>query len=355
MHFIKGELVNFEDIVWGGFLLTDGINRAFLACRSNYGGYMAKRDGIVIALGGNAISKPGLRGTIQEQFFAAHESMEHVAELVINGYEHIVVTHGNGPQVGAAILRSEISSKTVYPLPMDICVADTQGGMGYMIQQSLTNSLRKRGVRLPVVTTVTQVQVDVHDPAFENPTKPVGMFYSEQEAKELMAGRGWTMKEDAGRGWRRVVPSPKPMRILEAEPIKLMFKKGYIVIAGGGGGVPVGINRHNSFYGAEAVIDKDLTSSLLATEIGAETLIILTAVDAVYIDYKGKNEKALSSVRSGELRTYLEKGEFADGSMKPKIEAALNFLDGGGKKAIITSISKCLSALRDNTGTHITA
>lgn len=309
---------------------------------------------MVIALGGNAISKPGMRGTIQEQLYATVETMEHVAELVINGFGHIIITHGNGPQVGAAILRSEIAGKTVYPLPMDICVADTQGGIGYMIQQVLTNCLRKRGVKLPVVTTITQVMVDVNDRAFENPTKPVGMFYSEQEARELIAGRGWTMKEDAGRGWRRVVPSPKPISIIEVEPIKAMFDKGFIVIAGGGGGIPVGINRNNSLYGTEAVIDKDLTSALIATEIGADTLVILTAVEFVYTDWSGPQKRALSNVTTGELDKLMENGEFAEGSMKPKIEAALKFLQNGGKKVIITSTSQCLAALRGKTGTHIT-
>jgi carbamate kinase len=316
---------------------------------------MARKGGIVIALGGNAISKPGMRGTIQEQFYATLETMEHVAELVINGFDRIIITHGNGPQVGAAILRSEIASRTVYPLPMDVCVADTQGGIGYMIQQVLTNCLRKRGVRLPVVTAVSQVMVDVHDPAFENPTKPVGTFYSEQEAKELMAGRNWVMKEDAGRGWRRVVPSPKPIKVLEAETIKLLFDKGYIVIAGGGGGIPVGINRHNYYYGIEAVIDKDLTSSLLALEVGAETFVILTAVEFAYLNYKGPGEKALTHVTVAEMKKYMNEGHFAEGSMRPKIEASLKFLENGGKKVVITSTSHCLAALRGKTGTHITA
>lgn len=314
---------------------------------------MVKKGGIVIALGGNAISKPGLRGTIQEQIYSTIESMEHVAELVVNGFDRIIITHGNGPQVGAAILRSEIASKTIYPLPMDICVADTQGGMGYMIQQILTNCLRKRGIKLPVVTAITQVQVDVHDSAFENPTKPVGMFYNEQEAKELMAGRGWTMKEDAGRGWRRVVASPKPVRILESEPIKAMFGKGYIVIAGGGGGIPVGLNRHNLFYGTEAVIDKDLTSALIAHDIGADTLVIMTGVEYAYIGFGTPNQRALATVTTEEIKLHLEHGEFADGSMRPKIEACLDFLSKGGKDAIITSIPKCLAALRGKTGTHI--
>jgi len=316
---------------------------------------MARKGGIVIALGGNAISKAGKRGTIQEQFYATRESMEHIAEIIINGHDKIIITHGNGPQVGATILRSEIASKTVYPLPMDTCVADTQGGMGYMIQQVLTNCLRRRGVKLPVVTAITQVLVDVHDPAFDNPSKPVGMFYNEREAKELEAGRGWAMKEDAGRGFRRVVPSPKPIRILEAEPIKAMFDKGYVVIAGGGGGIPVAINRHNSFYGTEAVVDKDLTSAILATDVGVDTLIILTAVKHVYIDYQGENERALAKVTAEEVRAFMEQGQFAAGSMRPKIEASLKFLEHGGKRVIITSTSRCLEALQGKTGTHITS
>lgn len=314
---------------------------------------MAKKGGVVIALGGNAISKPGLRGTIQEQFYSTLESMEHVAELVADGYDRVIITHGNGPQVGAAILRSEIASKTVYPLPMDICVADTQGGMGYMIGLVLTNCLKKRGIKIPVITTVTKIMVDAHDPAFDNPTKPVGMFYSEREANELMAGRGWTMKEDAGRGWRRVVPSPKPVLALEAEGIKTLFDKGFIVIAGGGGGIPVSINRHNAYYGAEAVIDKDLTSALLATEVGADTLVIMTGVEYAYAGFGGPNQRALAAISSDEVKLHLEHGEFADGSMRPKIEACLKFLDNGGKEAIITSIPNCLAALRGKTGTHI--
>jgi carbamate kinase len=314
---------------------------------------MSKKGGFVIALGGNAISRPGKRGTIEEQYYATRETMDNVAELIAESFDKIVITHGNGPQVGAAILRSEIASKTVYTLPMDICVADTQGGIGYMIQQVLTNCLRKRSIKVPVSTTVTRVQVDVDDPAFMNPTKPVGRFYTKDEASELMAARDWTMREDAGRGWRRVVPSPKPMRILEAETIKALFDKGQVVIAGGGGGVPVALNRHDLFYGTEAVVDKDLTSALIATEVEAEKLIILTAVEFVFIDYKGPKQKALTRVSTKEVQEYFDRGEFAAGSMGPKIEASLNFLKNGGKEVIITSTSKCLAALRGKTGTHI--
>lgn len=312
-----------------------------------------KKGGIVIALGGNAISKPGMRGTIQEQFYSTLESMEHVADLVVNGYDRIIITHGNGPQVGAAILRSELASKTVYPLPMDICDADTQGGMGYMIQQVLGNCLRKRGIKRPVVTAITQVRVDPHDPAFDNPTKPVGLFYKEHEARELTAARGWTMREDAGRGWRRVVPSPKPIKILEAGAIKAMFDRGNIVIAAGGGGVPVALNRHNLHYGVEAVIDKDRTSALLAGEVGADTLLIMTGVEYAYIGFGTPNQRALTNVTAEEIRLHLDQGEFASGSMRPKIEACLSFLEHGGSKAVITTIPKCLAALRGRTGTHV--
>lgn len=314
---------------------------------------MSDKKKMVIALGGNAISKPGMRGTIQEQLDSTLESMEHVAELVANGFDRIIVTHGNGPQVGAAILRSEIASKSVYPLPMDISVADTQGGMGYMIQQVLANCLHKRKIDLPVTSIVTQVEVDAHDQAFTNPTKPVGLFYNESEAREMMAARGWAMKEDAGRGWRRVVASPKPMKVVERESIKLLFENGHIVIAGGGGGVPVSINRHGNLYGTEAVVDKDLTSALLAIEIGAETLVILTGVEFAFIGFGGPNERALSEISKDEIRSHLNNGEFAAGSMKPKIEACLNFLDRGGREAIITSIPNCLAALKGQTGTHI--
>ncbi len=314
---------------------------------------MSKKPSIVIALGGNAISKPGLRGTISEQFYSTLESMDHVAELAANGYEKILITHGNGPQVGSAILRSEIASKFTYPLPMDICVADTQGGMGYMIQQVMTNCLRERGIKKPVATVITQVYVDAHDPAFDNPTKPVGMFYNEREAQDLMAGRGWVLKEDAGRGWRRVVPSPRPIEILEKEAIKTLFEKGHIVIAGGGGGIPIGLNRHNKYYGIEAVIDKDRSSALIANEVGAEILLIMTGVEYAYIGYGTPNQRALTNMTASEIKLHLEHGEFADGSMRPKIEACLTFLENGGKEAIITSIPNCLPALRGKTGTHI--
>ncbi len=313
----------------------------------------SRKPTIVLALGGNAISKPGKRSMIPDQFYATAESMEHVAELVSNGYERILVTHGNGPQVGAAILRSEIAQKTVYTLPMDVCVADTQGGMGYMIQQVLTNCLRERGVKIPVATVVTQVAVDVNDPAFEHPSKPVGMFYDEREAKDLMAGRGWSMREDAGRGWRRVVPSPRPTHVLEAEVIRKLVNSNFLVVAGGGGGIPVGINRYNKYYGMEAVVDKDLTSALIANEIEADILLIMTGVEFAYIDFGGPSQRALHDVTVDEISMHMAQGEFADGSMKPKIEACLQFLKNGGTEAIITSIPNCLLALRGKTGTHI--
>jgi len=314
---------------------------------------MAKKPSIVIALGGNAISKPGKRAGITDQFYAANESMQHVAELVVNGYENILITHGNGPQVGAAILRSELSQNVVYPHPMDVNDAETQGSMGYMLQQVLYNSLRERGIKKPVATIVTQVVVDVNDPAFECPCKPVGRFYNEGEAKELMAGKGWTMQDDAGRGWRRYVPSPRPIHVLEIETIRHLFDKGYIVIAGGGGGIPVGLNRHNKYYGLEAVIDKDRTSALLAHSIEADTLLVMTAVEYAFLGFRTPEQKALTKVTSTEMQGYLKAGEFAKGSMKPKVEACLSFLESGGNRAIITSIPNSLLALRGKTGTNI--
>ncbi len=314
-----------------------------------------KKPGIVIALGGNAITKPGMRGSndIPEQFYATRESMEHVADLAANGYEHILIAHGNGPQVGSEILRSELASGAVYPLPMDICVADTQGGMGYMIQQVLNNCLRERGIKKPVVSVVTQAYVDAHDKAFDNPLKPIGMFYSRKKAKELMAAKKWVLKEDAGRGWRRVVASPYPIDIVEKDSIKLLFDNNHIVIAGGGGGVPIGRNRHNKFYGIEAVVDKDRSSALLAVAVKADILLIMTGVEFAYINFQQPQQKALTKVKSSKLKEYLKKGEFASGSMKPKIEACLSFLENGGKQAIITSIPNCLAALKGKTGTHI--
>lgn len=318
---------------------------------------MAKKPSLVIALGGNAISKPGVRGSINEQFYSTSESMEHVADLIAGGYGRILITHGNGPQVGNAILRSELATKYTYTLPMDICVADTQGGMGYMIQQVLQNNLRKRKKKITknIITLITQVVVDPSDKAFENPTKPVGKFYTRKEASDLEAGRKWTMKQDANRGFRRVVPSPKPTDIREKNSIKALFDAGHVVICGGGGGVPVGLNRHGNYYGIEAVIDKDLTTALIAKLIEADIMIILTGIENVCTGFGTKKKKAIHKIKSKELKQHLDNGEFAEGSMKPKIEAALDFLAKGGKKAIITSIPKCLEALKGKSGTIITS
>lgn len=312
------------------------------------------KPSVLIALGGNAISKPGMRGTITEQFHATNESMEHVAELVASGYDRIIISHGNGPQVGNVILRSEMASKLVYPLPMDTCVADTQGGMGYMIQQVLRNHLRRRNAIKPVATIMTQTVVDINDPAFKNPTKPIGQFYSKKEAEDLMTARGWEMKADANRGWRRVVPSPTPIEIVEKDTIKALFDAGHIVVTVGGGGIPVGFDSHGDLYGIEAVIDKDLASALVANLVNADILVILTAVENVYVNFGKENQKTLREVKVAELKEYMAAGEFAEGSMKPKIQACLNYIEHGGKKAIITSLEKCLEALDGKTGTVIT-
>lgn len=309
-----------------------------------------KAERIVIALGGNAIS-----GDIRAQFKSSQESMEHVAELVSKGFDRILITHGNGPQVGNVLLRSEIASKVLYPLPLDTCVSDTQGGMGYMIQQVLTNSLARRKINnKPVATVITQVKIDPDDPAMNVPTKPIGKYYSHEEALTIMAERDWKMIEDSGRGWRRVVPSPRPMKIIEVESIKELFEKKHLVIACGGGGIPVASDASGKLTGIEAVIDKDLTSALLANEIGADTLIIITGVEFAYINFNSLKQRELKNITASEIEDYLQKGEFAEGSMKPKIQACLNFLRGGGKRAIITSITNCLNATEGKTGTQIT-
>ncbi|MFH1653339.1 MAG: carbamate kinase [Pseudomonadota bacterium] len=313
----------------------------------------SKNPSLVIALGGNAISKPGMRGTISEQYYSTRETMHHVVKMISAGYKKILITHGNGPQIGSVILRSEMAAKVTYTLPIDTCVADTQGGMGYMIQQVLSNCLRDKKIKKPVITLITQIEVDAHDDAFENPSKPIGKFYTKRQAMELMAGKDWCMREDAGRGWRRVIASPKPKKILEAESIKELFHKGHIVIAAGGGGIPVSLNRLKKYYGVEAVIDKDLSSALLAHSIKADILLILTGVEYAYTSFGTKKQKALKNTNIAELKKLLKAGEFAAGSMKPKIEACLNFLKHGGKKAIITSIPNIQKALKGKTGTHI--
>ncbi|HXF48087.1 MAG TPA: carbamate kinase [Verrucomicrobiae bacterium] len=306
----------------------------------------------VVALGGNAISKAGEPDTIANQFANTRASLGGLVELLREGYD-IALTHGNGPQVGNAILRVELAADKAPILPLGICVADTEGGMGYMIAQSLKNRLLKEKIDRPVVTVVTQVLVDKDDPSISDPTKFIGQFYSKEEAEELMKKRGWKMKKDANRGWRRVVPSPIPLDIIEKESIKKLLDQKVVVIAAGGGGIPVCRMPDGSLEGVDAVIDKDLASAVLAREVGAELLLILTGVDKVAINFGRLDQQFLDKITLKEAQKYLEAGEFPPGSMGPKIKAAINFLESGGKEVIITSIDRAYPAVLGKAGTHI--
>ncbi len=307
----------------------------------------------VIALGGNAITHPDVRDTITQQFKNTRESLDCIVGLARAGYK-IAVTHGNGPQVGNAILRVELSRGKAPILPLGICVADTEGGIGYMIEQSLQNRLKEEGLERPVVTLITQVIVDENDPQISDPSKFIGQYYSDDEAKKFGSERGWIMKEDAGRGWRRVVPSPQPLSIVAAKTIKILVDSGTIVIAAGGGGVPAYLDKNGRLEGLDAVVDKDLASVVLAREISAELLLILTSVEKVALNFGKENEKAIDTMTVEQAERYLSEGQFPAGSMGPKIKAAVQFVKNGGEELIITSIEKAGPALRGESGTRIT-
>lgn len=313
---------------------------------------MTNKKTAIVALGGNAITQPGLEDTIANQFANTRKSLDGIVDLARDGY-NLVVSHGNGPQVGNALLRIELSRGRAPILPLGVLVADTEGGMGYMIAQSLQNRLRAEGIDRPVVTIVTQMLVYQNDPAFENPTKFIGQFYSETEAKRLTDTRDWQMKKDADRGWRRVVPSPTPYKAVEAATIKQLVDQGTIVIAGGGGGIPVYIDENGNYEGVDAVIDKDLASAIIGREIGADILSILTSVDRVAINFGKPDEKGLGLVKVSEIKKYYDEGHFPPGSMKPKITAALTFLENGGKMVTITSLENARDSIRNEAGTRI--
>ena len=306
----------------------------------------------VIALGGNSLIKDKEHQSIESQYEAAYQSCEHIVNLIESGCT-VVLTHGNGPQVGFILLRSEIARHTVHEVPLDFCGADTQGALGYNFQQVLGNIMRKKGIKRNAVTVVTQVVVDKNDPAFKTPTKPIGSFYSEQEAQERKK-QGWDMVEDAGRGWRRVVASPMPSEIIEEDAIKKLIENNFIVICVGGGGIPVIRNDNGDLVGTAAVIDKDYASALLAGNINANIFIISTAVEKVYLNYGTPEQKALDNVTVSELKKYMEEGHFKPGSMLPKIKAAISFIENGGEKAIITDPANLRKAVEGETGTHIT-
>jgi carbamate kinase len=309
---------------------------------------------VVVALGGNAILQPGQKGTYEEQMVNVHVTCEQLAHMVKSGEYRVVVTHGNGPQVGNLLLQNEAGKEVAAPMPLFALGAESQGFIGLMIQQNLGNLLAEQGNDdIAVATIVTQVVVDKNDPAFVNPTKPVGPFYSEEEAKALEADKGYNVREDAGRGWRRVVPSPDPIEINEKAAIRHLVEAKALVIASGGGGIPV-IRENGKLVGVDAVIDKDLAGERLAVDVGASIFMVLTDVDSVRLNYKTPEEKVLSKITVAEAKKYAEEGHFAKGSMEPKVRAAVRFVEAGGEKAIITSLDKAVAALEGNAGTTIT-
>lgn len=309
---------------------------------------------LVIALGGNALQEAGKPATAQAQLEVVEKTSEYIADIVERGYE-VIVAHGNGPQVGRIVIQNEVASASTPAMPFDVCGAMSQGMIGYHIQQGLSKVLRHRGINKNVVTIVTQVVVDKDDPKFKAPSKPIGPFYTEEEARAIAAEKGYTMKEDAGRGWRRVVASPLPVEIVELDAVKTLNNAGFVVVTVGGGGIPVVRNDAGDLEGVAAVIDKDLASEKLARDMDADALVILTAVEKVSINFKKPDQKDLDRMSAAEAKQYIKEGHFAPGSMLPKIEAALNFVESKpGRIAIITSLDKAVDAIEGRAGTTIT-
>ena len=306
----------------------------------------------IVAVGGNALIKDNQHKSVQDQFAAAVDTMAHIADMIAEGW-NVVVTHGNGPQVGFILRRSELAALELHEVPLDYCGADTQGSIGYMFQQALYNEFRHRNMSKSAVTVVTQTIVDRNDPAFQNPTKPIGSFMDEEQAKMRMEKDGWTVVEDAGRGWRRVVPSPIPLRIVEADAINALIDKGFVVIGVGGGGIPVIETPEGKLIGVEAVIDKDFGAAILASMLKADLFLISTAVEKVAINFNKPNQQWLDQMTAAEARQYLQEGHFAKGSMLPKIQPILKYLDNGGKRALITDPAHIKDALNGKTGTWI--
>jgi len=314
---------------------------------------MAARKTIVVALGGNAIIEEGTEGTIEQQFENTRKSMKAIVGMIAEGHK-VVLTHGNGPQVGVHLIQNEAASSQVPPSPLNVIVADTQGSMGYMIAQSLLNALHIEKIEKDVITVITQVEVDPSDPSMQNPTKFVGPFYKADQVEKLRE-RGWIIKEDPMRGYRRVVPSPMPLDVVEKDTIKDLIDDGKIVIAVGGGGIPVRRNPDGTYSGVDAVIDKDRASALLANLIDADELIILTGVEKVAINFRKPNQQTFDHLTVAECEKYLAEGHFPKGSMGPKIEAACDFIRRGGSRVIITSIEHASAAADGKAGTLITA
>ena len=309
----------------------------------------------VVAIGGNSLIKDKQHQTVEDQYQAAKETTYHIADMIEAGWD-VAIGHGNGPQVGFILRRSEIANKIegMHEIPLDVCGADSQGAIGYALQQTLQNELYRRGIKKPVATVVTQVLVDRNDKAFQNPSKPIGGFMDEPEAKRRADEMGWTVVEDAGRGWRRVVASPLPKEVVELETVQTLIGAGVVVITVGGGGIPVIDAGEGQYQGTAAVIDKDFASSLLAQTINADLFLISTAVEKVALNYGKPDQKWLDHLTLAEAKQYLAEGShFAKGSMAPKIQAIIWYLEAGGKKAIITNPENIGRALNGETGTHI--
>jgi carbamate kinase len=307
---------------------------------------------ILVALGGNAILKHKEKGTAEEQFENVAATARHLAELVKNGYR-IAITHGNGPQVGDILLANECAKDMLPPMPLDVCGAESGGMIGYMLQQSMQNELSRMGIHVPVVTILTQTLVDKDDPAFQAPAKPIGPFFTALEASQIRKERGWTIANDSGRGYRRLVPSPNPQTILESDATRALFSAGVVVIACGGGGIPVIRDDEGNLCGVEAVIDKDHTAALLARALGAEILLILTDVGKVALNFGRSSQQDLDLMTVSEAVRFRDEGQFAKGSMEPKIEAAIDFLGSGGERVVITRPELGYAAIERKAGTHI--
>ncbi|MDQ6799786.1 MAG: carbamate kinase [Acidobacteriota bacterium] len=307
----------------------------------------------VVAFGGNALLRPEDRGTHEEQIARAKQAARWLAELVVRGH-HVIVVHGNGPQVGNILIQAEEASTKVPPQSLDVAVAQTEGSMGFLLQQAIRNRLESIGSGGQVATVLTEVEVDVNDPAFKRPTKPIGPFFTRYRAEALERDLGWTMREDAGRGWRHVVPSPRPLRILNTGVITHMLEDAKVVIAAGGGGIPVVRGRDGQWRGIEAVIDKDFASALLAAELKAELYVILTGVPTVAIDFGKPAERAVDRLTVDEAEKHLKEGQFPAGSMGPKIEAAIQFVRATGGEVLITDVEHFRDALEGRAGTRVT-
>jgi carbamate kinase len=309
---------------------------------------------VVIAIGGNSLISDSGHQSVSDQYDAAAQTCVHIASMLKEEDLRLVVTHGNGPQVGFILRRSEIAAPELHMVPLDSCVADTQGALGYQLQRAMHNEFKRRGVRRSAVTVVTQVLVDKNDPALQKPNKPIGSFMTQDQAEAHRVKDGWSLVEDSGRGWRRVVASPRPKEILELDAVKRLLDAGFVVVAGGGGGIPVVEDERGELSGVAAVIDKDLASSLMARQLKAEVLIISTAVEKVCLNFGKPDQKELATMTLAEAKQYIGEGHFKPGSMLPKIQAVVDFLEGGGRCAIITDPEHLAAAIAGKAGTTVT-